>query len=364
MTWVYVSLFIFSWGLSVLFIPIMIRLAHRLNFIDHPGHRKIHAKPHPLLGGAAIFFAFQITIWLGLFTMWILVKTDVGNSISFISVLSEQAKTHYPGVMSKFVELLMLLIGGLICFICGIYDDKYGTSPKVKFTVEIIAILLLITVGVKLDIFLSIPFLGALITIFWVVFITNAFNLLDNMDGLSAGVAAIALLFFIIVNYQLGQVFLVCIMLVLLGAILGFLPFNINPSRIFMGDAGSLFIGYTIGSLTVISTFYDSTSPTPLSIMKPLVIFAVPAFDTLSVMYIRLRRGLPIFQGDKNHFSHRLVAIGMSNRNAVNFIYLVTLCTGISATLLRYLPVYGGIVILAQVITIFAIIVLLERIRQ
>ena len=296
--------------------------------------------------------------------MWILAKTDLGSSIPFISDLAVHAKVHLKGVMSKFTELLALLGGGAICFAFGLYDDKYGTSPTVKFSVEIISILILIFVGVKLDIFVSVPFLGAFITVFWVVFITNAFNLLDNMDGLSAGVAAIALLFFTIVNYQLGQIFLVCIMAALMGSILGFLPYNINPSRIFMGDAGSLFLGFTIGSLTVISTFYDATSPTPLSIMKPLVIFAVPAFDTLSVMYIRLSRGLPIFQGDKNHFSHRLVSIGMSHRNAVNFIYLVTLCTGISATLLRYLPIYGGIVILAQVVIIFAIIVLLERIRQ
>lgn len=364
MEWVYFGLFFFSWGLSLLLVPLMIRLAHRFNFLDQPNERKIHRDPHPLLGGAAIFFSFQITILLTLAVVWAIWHFPIKSTSDFFQDISRLVLIHYPGIQSKQGELWLLLGGGIVCFIGGLYDDRFRISPKTKLLIEFIAALIVVSAGIKFDVFQNIPYMGALITIFWIVFITNAFNLLDNMDGLSAGVASISLFFFIIVTFQMDQIFLVCIMVVLLGSILGFLPYNINPSKIFMGDAGSLFIGYTIGALTVFSTFYDSISPTPLSITKPLVILAVPLFDTLSVIAIRLKRGLPIFQGDKNHFSHRLVAIGMSHKNAVFFIYLVTLSTGMGATLFRLLPFYGAIIILTQIILVFAIIVLLERIRQ
>lgn len=364
MTWVYICLFLFAWCLSAGLTPLMIKAAHKFNFLDHPGGRKIHKNPHPLLGGAAIFFSFQITIFLSLLLVWYFSKTSQGQGESIFTEIANLVQIHGVGIKTKLSDLLILLAGGWLCFVIGLIDDKIGISPRTKLVVQIIASLMLIFAGFKFDVLSSIPLFGPIITIFWIVFIANAFNLLDNMDGLSAGVAAICLLFFVICNYQLGQFFLVSFMLVLLGAILGFLPYNMNPSKIFMGDAGSLFIGYTIAALTVLSTFYDSSSPTPLAITKPLVILAVPAFDTLSVIAIRLKRGLPIFQGDKNHFSHRLVAIGMPQKNAVLFIYLVTFCTGLGATLLQTLDVGGGVVILAQVIIIFSIIVLLERIRQ
>ena len=203
----------------------------------------------------------------------------------------------------------------------------------------------------------------AFLLVLWIVGVTNSINLMDNMDGLCAGVSAISLFFFSLVTYQLGQqTFMILSMLALLGAVLGFLWHNFNPARIFMGDAGSMFIGFTLACLIVFSTFYTSQSETTiLAIAMPPIILAVPLFDTLTVIAIRIKRGLLIYQADKNHFSHRLVALGMSHRNAVLLIYLVTLCTGIGALLLHQLNFFGGLIVLIQVAIILGVILLLER---
>ena len=185
---------------------------------------------------------------------------------------------------------------------------------------------------------------------------------MDNMDGLCAGVSSISLFFFSVVMYQLGeQTFMILSMLALLGAILGFLRHNFNPARIFMGDAGSMFIGYTLACLIVISTFYTSQSKTILAIAMPPLVLAVPLFDTLTVIAIRIKRGLPIYDADKNHFSHRLVALGMTHKSAVLFIYLVTFCTGLGALILHRADLFMGIVVLIQAAIILGLILFLER---
>jgi UDP-GlcNAc:undecaprenyl-phosphate GlcNAc-1-phosphate transferase len=149
------------------------------------------------------------------------------------------------------------------------------------------------------------------------------------------------------------------ILLVMAGVLFGFLIFNFNPARIFMGDAGAMFVGFEIASLTVVGTFYMVDHMSPWGLFTPLLIRGVPIFDTISVIYLRWKAGLPIYVGDNRHFSHRLVHLGMSKRDAVIFIYLVSFAVGLGATLLRYLGLIGAITLFVQTLGIFAIIIVL-----
>lgn len=350
--------------LSALLTPLSIWLAVRTNHFDHPGHRKIHSQPHPVLGGLAIFLSFNLTVLADVFlTRSGLVTGDMLMRLEWARPLLGELRAHLPGVLQVLGKLYALMLGGCIVFVAGLWDDRRGLAPQWKLLCQFVAALILVHARIRFNLFPGYPLVNSTLTIVWIVGLSNAFNLLDNMDGLAAGVAVIVSVFFAACAYQMGQTFVVVIFLSFVGAVLGFLHYNRHPARTFMGDAGSMFIGYLIAGLSVLMTFYDVTSKSPLALAKPLVILAVPAFDTLSVLAIRIKNRRPLFLGDKNHFSHRLVALGMSQKHAVLFIYLVTFCTGLGALLIRELPIGGTVLILLQVLIIFAIILLLERVK-
>jgi len=351
--------------LTLLLTPAAKWAARRLGFLDQPNHRKVHVTPTPLLGGAAIYLAFVLTILGNLLAVWLL--SPYGDSQGGLVPRLLAAAAHYQsGILLRAGELAGLLLGGTVVFLVGLYDDRFGVRPLVKLVGQIAAAALFFVFFFHFSedrafFFLNNPLIIAFVLSVWIVGITNSINLMDNMDGLCAGVSAISIFFFILVTYQLEeQTFMILSLLALLGAVLGFLWHNFNPARIFMGDAGSMFIGFTIACLIIFSTFYTSQSQTVLAVAMPPVILAVPIFDTLSVIAIRVKRGLPIYQADKNHFSHRLVALGMTQKSAVLFIYLVTLCTGIGALLLHQVGFFGGVIVLIQVTIIMGIILLLE----
>lgn len=362
----YLIVLVQSLVLAMVLTPVAMRVAHRFDFLDHPDPRKVHAKPTPLLGGVAIYLAFMVTILGNLAAVWLLAPYGNPEGGPFQRLVA-QASMHLPGIVTRQGELAGLLIGGTIVFGLGLWDDRFGIRPKTKLVGQIVAALVFFFFfyfsGERVFFFIENPVIIAFLLVGWIVSITNSINLMDNMDGLCAGVSAIALFFFTMVSYQLEhQTFMILSMLALLGAVLGFLYHNFNPARIFMGDAGSMFIGFTLSCLIVFSTFYSAQSETSiLAIAMPPIILAVPIFDTLTVIAIRIRRGLPIYQADKNHFSHRLVALGMSHRSAVLFIYMVTLCTGIGALLLHRAGFSGGVIILIQVTIILAIVRVLEK---
>jgi UDP-GlcNAc:undecaprenyl-phosphate GlcNAc-1-phosphate transferase len=203
------------------------------------------------------------------------------------------------------------------------------------------------------------------LTVLWIVLITNAFNFLDNMDGLSAGVAAIAAGIFAVASMSAGQVFVPIMAWVLVGALLGFLVFNFSPATIFMGDAGSLVVGYLLSVLTILTTFYDSArNLTPLGIIVPMVVLAVPLYDVTSVVIHRIRAGESPFKGDWRHFSHRLVKRGMTQRGAVLTIYLATAATALPAIALPRVDWMIAILLLAQCLCVVVMIAVLEHTGQ
>ncbi len=356
---IYLYLFLFAFLLALMFVPLARRLAIRLGVIDQPQGRKAHGQPTPLLGGLAIYGAFMLTLVI-----------HVAAYFSFQQAgWFAQAFPFLPGEIGRLVhtlpKLLAISAGATLMVVLGFVDDRRGLnfSYKIKFAIQILAAGLLVAAGVRTDLMPS-PFLNALVTMVWVVGITNAFNLLDNMDGLSAGVALIAAAMLLVITIAQDQFFSAMALCLLAGALLGFLRYNFPPARIFMGDTGSLFIGFLLAALSITSSYVVPQSASMIPALMPLLVLSLPIFDTLSVIIIRLRERRPIFQGDRRHFSHRLVDLGMTPRGAVVFIYLVAATIGIVAALLPYLPLWGEILVLLHTVLVYVMITVLVHIAR
>ncbi|MCA1553263.1 MAG: undecaprenyl/decaprenyl-phosphate alpha-N-acetylglucosaminyl 1-phosphate transferase, partial [Chloroflexi bacterium] len=236
------------------------------------------------------------------------------------------------GDKQEVTQLAGIMVGATIVSFCGLWDDHQPLSPAVKLVVQLLATLLLHATGISVSL-LPNAVLNFLITLVWVIGITNAFNLLDNMDGLSGGVSAVAALFFLVLAIQTQQVLVGSLAAALLGASIGFLIYNFNPASIFMGDSGSLFIGFVLAAVGIKLRFLNQ--PLAISWMIPILVLAVPIFDTTLVTISRLRRGLnPLTTPSKDHLSHRLVQHGMSHREAVLIIYLICGAFGVVAMLM------------------------------
>ncbi len=359
-------LFVEGFVASVILTPLMRKIAPSLGFMDQPGERKVHRNAKPLLGGAAIFFSFVLILWGDLLILRWIYEHPITSTNWLLRQLNVAA-IYASGVTNVLGQLFGLFFGGTLLFIVGLMDDRFGMNPLVKLIAQIAAAIILYFANIQIALFVSQPFINFLLTLFWIVLITNSFNLLDNMDGLSSGVAMIALILLGLATHLVSQqVFMTAISFALAGCIAGFLRYNLNPSSIFMGDAGSLFLGFMVSALTIQSTFYETgATATAWSVVMPFVILAVPIFDTISVIIIRVRNQKPIYVGDKNHFSHRLVTLGMSHRRAVFFIHLLTLSVGSSALILPIInEPFGAYVILTQTVIIFILIAMLETIKK
>lgn len=356
---IYPYLFLLTLSLSLLFVPYARRLALKLRVIDMPHERKVHEGVRPRLGGLAIYAAFMLVLALQLGGFFAFKQASWFRE--HFSMLAAQAE-----MLTRTLPMLgIILLGATIMTVLGFIDDRRGIgfSYKIKFAAQFLAAAILLLGGIHTT-FLPAPWMNYLVTIFWVVGITNAFNLLDNMDGLAAGVALIASAMFLLITIVQGQFFSAMLLAIFAGAVAGFLYYNFYPSKIFMGDTGSHFIGYMLATLSITSSYVVPESVNLLPAMMPLLILSIPIFDTLSVIVIRLREKRPLFQGDRRHFSHRLVDLGMSQRGAVVFIYLVACSIGLAAALLPYLPLWGQILVLLQTVLIYVMITILMHVAR
>ncbi|MCL4478371.1 MAG: hypothetical protein M1381_04625 [Deltaproteobacteria bacterium] len=293
-------------AVSAVLIPFVKRFAKRLEIISSPTEDRWHKKPTPLLGG--------IVIYISTVTSFLLFKGNDFHSLS-------------------------LILAGTVIFFLGAVDDFRHLTPPIKLIVEIsVAVAFILFTGIKWDIIGNIP-LDIFITVIWLVGITNAFNLLDNMDGLSAGIAIISGSFIFLYLFSNTHTSVSSLLLSLIGAIAGFLIYNFNPASIFMGDSGSLFIGFMLGSIVLVP---EVNSPAQLLqiILFPVLIFLIPIFDTIYVVFMRKLSGLDAMKGGKDHTSHRLVKIGLSERSAVLLLYTVGILSGIIAFFERSIPIY------------------------
>jgi UDP-GlcNAc:undecaprenyl-phosphate/decaprenyl-phosphate GlcNAc-1-phosphate transferase len=327
----YIPILVVALAFALTGTPLAKWLAVRVGLLDRPNQRKVHTVPTPLLGGVAIYVAFLVALVL----FW---------------------KTGGLG------EVIGIVTGATLMATLGVLDDSGRLHSQVKLLVGMpIATILLIVAGVQAT-FLPFQPLNLLVTLFWVMGITAAFNLLDNMDGLAAGIAAIASAFFLWHAAENGQYLVGTLAAALLGAALGFLRYNYNPAKIFMGDAGALFLGFVIAALGIKLRFLNQVES--VSWMVPIIIMGVPILDTSLVTISRLRRGLnPMATPGKDHLSHRLVALGLSPRNAVAAIFLLAIGLGLVSIVVSktdsIFVAYG--IGLALVVASLAAIALLEK---
>lgn len=348
---IFAFLLAMSFATSIVMTDLVRRLALRWEFMDHPGERKMHISPIPLMGGVAICVTFYL--WLLVSFLAPRLFLEFGSewwAERFLAGLGTNASTKLTGVLT----------GGMLIFLLGVVDDLKVLTPEVKLAGQIGAALVLVLSGMRIEMFVfSNPWLGGAVTLFWIVALTNSLNFLDNMDGLAGGVSVIAACSFFLAVQEHEQYLVRLVLVIFVGAVAGFLFHNLNPARIFMGDAGAMFCGYILATVAIMGTFHTAQTPSRVAVAAPILALSVPIFDTMSVVYIRWRNGESIMKGDKRHFSHRLVRLGMSQRQAVEFIYLVAAVTGLGAALLSKVGLSGTIIVMAQTVGVFLLIVLL-----
>ncbi|MCL5674639.1 MAG: undecaprenyl/decaprenyl-phosphate alpha-N-acetylglucosaminyl 1-phosphate transferase [Candidatus Omnitrophica bacterium] len=343
--YVYAGVFFTSLLFTFLLVPVSKKLAFSINVLDFPSQKKVHLKPMPLLGGLGMYFSILFTILLGL----------VLKRFFFIHLSS-----YYNGIMSVLPKIFdIVIVSGIVVFF-GLLDDVYHFRSYQKLFFQLICGVITFFMGFSVN-FIPVPGIVFLLTVFWVVLCMNSFNLLDHMDGLSSGVALIAGVIFFIFAVMRGQLFIATLSACFIGSMAGFLYYNFPPANIFMGESGSSFIGYFLGIIAIMGTYYHyQPSKSFLPVFSPLIILSVPFFDTIGVVIIRLKNKKSIFQGDKNHISHRLMRLGMTKKQAILFCYLLTFCCGIPVLFLGSLNIFEGSLVIFQIILILICVIILE----
>lgn len=358
--WAILALSLVSFALSWFGTLMMKHLALRIGFVDKPGGRKIHANPKALGGGVAIFWAFAIPVLIGLAVIvWGHPPRQLEGRIPHLA-------NYWSGMRERAPMALGMLLAGLVMHVMGLIDDRKALGPYSKLIVQLATVTALVLGLKELRVLTTTgPLVSAILTIIWITAITNAFNFLDNMDGLSAGVASVCTAAFLVTTLSIGQWFVAGALALLLGALVGFLFFNFAPASIFMGDSGSLVIGLLLGILTVRTTYLpvgENWAAGWYKVFAPAIVLAVPLYDLIVVSGIRLMRGYSPFKGDTNHFSHRLVARGMSRRTAVLCIWLITASTAVAAIILPHVhDTLSAVLIFVQTLLILATVMLLEQ---
>ncbi len=302
---------------SIILTPLVRKLAFRIGAVDHPNYRKVHMSVMPRIGGLAIFGAFLIG--------YILLRPE---------------DSHATGI----------LVGAAIILVTGFLDDMLEITAKAKVLGQLAAAIVVVTWGGLQIEFINFPFGGQLefgylsipITILWIIGITNAINLIDGLDGLAAGVSTIALMALSVMAIIVPNPFVVATAAILAASSFGFLFFNFHPAKIFMGDTGSLFLGYMISVLALLGF----KSVAMISLIIPVIMLGVPIFDTFFAIVRRIRMKQKISAPDKSHLHHCLLRIGFSHRQTVLIIYGLAILFGVAAILFSQATVWGSIILL------------------
>jgi len=309
----YFMTFVMSLAVSSLLTPVLRWIALRLNILDRPWSEvKTHQSPTPYLGGLAIWSGWALSLF----------------AIRFF--------THFP--TGTLHSLRGILIGSIIIMSLGLVDDiiPRGLGFKKKFLIQILAALLLIAFDIRLN-FVTPYFMAFLLTVIWIVGITNAFNIVDIMDGLSSGIAFVASLAFLFISLPTEQIYVNFCAAALAGGLLGFIPYNLSKKRkIFMGDAGSLAIGFLLAAESLGTSY---TKLNNIGVMAPLLILALPIYDTCLVSYLRIRKGQSPFLGSKDHFALRLEFMGFNRRQILALTLLTSAVLSFGAFLVTRLPI-------------------------
>ena len=345
--------------LSCAITPLVRKLAPVLGLIDLPGHRKVHVQPTPRGGGIAIFLGVFIPV-ISVVTACLLIRTGQSSGIDQI-VDSVQGSTH------RLTQFAAIGLGAFVLFFTGLADDRWNLSWKYRLGLQLLVAVSVVLAGVRATVFVSQPWFGFAATVLWILVLTNAMNFLDNMDALSAGIGLIASLLFasiLVVLVKTPAISVALPLVLLAGSLTGFLVWNRPPASIFMGDCGSNLIGFLLATLTVTGTFYERSGSRHV-LLAPICVMAVPLYDFCTVVFIRLSQGRSPFHGDKSHFSHRLVELGLKPAHAVLTIHLTTLMTGLGGLLLYKIQDWtGAALVLALIACVLAVIAVLETVGR
>jgi UDP-GlcNAc:undecaprenyl-phosphate GlcNAc-1-phosphate transferase len=303
--------------------PLVRRMSFAVGVFDEPdGERRVHTRPTPRLGGIAIFIGFLLSLF----------------AMLNVALTNNYVIHHYLGTRD-LAQIIGLLFGGTLMLGVGLWDDIMGMRAQTKFAAQfVVALITIVLYRFEIQGF-TLPHVGYVslgwwavpFSLFWYLGMVNAINFMDGLDGLVTGVTLIATLTMVVVSWWHHQYLVAITMCALGGAAAGFLPYNYNPARIFMGDGGSLFIGFVLASAAVMGTEKVAVG---ISLLVPLIVLALPIFDTARVIVRRITTRSPLFDADRSHVHHRLLDIGLSQRQVVNLIYLVCFLLGALAIVL------------------------------
>jgi len=348
-----------SFALSAILTSAARKLAVSIDFVSRPAPDRYQPGKHrvvPLGGGIAISATLAIIILGSIACVKFLVIPG------HLGWLAERANINPADFLARIDELLIILLSVVVLFALGLWDDKKNLGPFFKLAVQFAVAIVAAAFGeVRVEFFIESKIAASVLSAFWIVLIINSFNFLDNMDGASAGIAVIVSSILFTAAALSGQILVGGLALVFIGTLLGFLLFNFPPARIFMGDAGSLVIGFFVALLSLRTTYYhEAQSGRWFPVFMPLVVMAVPLYDFMSVTILRISQGKSPFVGDTQHFSHRLKRHGLTDVQAALTLYLATLCTGLGATFLYQVDLAGTILVFVQTVLVLSIIAVFE----
>jgi UDP-GlcNAc:undecaprenyl-phosphate GlcNAc-1-phosphate transferase len=355
LTYLAIILLAASFTASAVLTWLVKNITTRVGFVARPTEDRYHRSTIALGGGIAIVATILSFLVAGILIVKFMVEPGR-------LALDQSVTAHITGFIGKTNQLIIVICCIFALFLLGLWDDKKRLGPYFKLVVQFaVAFAAAFAADIRLEFFIHSKLMTSLLSAVWIVLIINVFNFLDNMDGAAAGIASIVAAILFTAAALSGQVFIGALALLFIGTLLGFLVFNFPPAKIFMGDAGSLPIGFLLAVLTLRTTYYHQAASGPwYPVLIPLISMAVPLYDFVTVTALRLSQGKSPFVGDTQHFSHRLRKLGLTDTQTVLTLYLATLTTGIGATFLYQVNLAGTILIFTQTFLVLLIIAVLE----
>ena len=312
----YLAAFASAFAAALLALPLWRNWCRRVNLVDDPGHRKIHTAPVPLAGGFAVLTGILLPLATGaLLLKFGLVKTSTTGLM-----------VH--GLNRRATELAVIALGAVAITLLGWLDDRHELKALPKFLGQLLIAVAVAAACKRITLFVHSEVFSYAITILWLLTVINAFNFMDNMNGLCAGLGAIGAFLFALIAAASGEYLVATTGCLICGALAGFLPWNFPNARAFLGDAGSHLTGYLLAVMAILPHFYSKQNPHPLAVLAPLLVLAVPLLDLVQVSLFRTLNRQPFWLGDTNHLSHRLTRAGLSRTQAVLALWLAAAVLG------------------------------------
>jgi UDP-GlcNAc:undecaprenyl-phosphate/decaprenyl-phosphate GlcNAc-1-phosphate transferase len=327
-------------------LPLWREWCRRIGHVDDPGHRKLHGEPVPLAGGLAVLTGLLVPVLLGAAALLVAGRTfsfdPPSELISNVGVELPRPLAFDAALMSAFgyglgaraYQLAAIFAGAVGMVVLGWLDDRHELKAGPKFAGQFLIAAGVAAAGVRITLFIPSEVFSYAVTILWMLTLINAFNFMDNMNGLCTGLGAIAAWCFALAAGVQGQYLVTALALLMTGALLGFLPYNFPKASAFLGDAGSHLVGYLLAVMAILPHFYSETHPNRLAVISPLLILAIPLADMAWVVWLRTSRRQPFWIGDTNHLSHRLERRGLTKTGAVLVIWLLAAAAGATALML------------------------------